>query len=235
MRKKIIIFIALSLMLVGLSQLSIKYFTEKELGLTKIVVASHTLSPRTKVTYEDLKEIEVPKAYLTENIYQYKEDIVNKYTLVDNYIFKNQMFFKESLEEEGDMSDYPIYLLDKGQVLYELEIDDIECSRNNLLSRQHVDIYLTVKDSKKVISDLLVKNVEIVAAYDVKGNSIKDKDSGNIYSIVLALNSDLINIVNVSKNKGKLSLYLNNNAYNGSKESILNKSSTVLNYLDLIE
>lgn len=195
-----------------------------------VPISNRLIENREKILRQDIKFIKIPKKYILENIIIDINDIVGKYNIINNKISRNSFFYKGELDDIKESYDYPLSLLDHDQVLYSLNESEIDGSLNSINILQNVDIYVSINQHDFNDSDLLISNVKVIVLYDLKGEQIKKNNSKQkVFQLGLALNKDLINILNKAKTKGKLSIFINNSKEKA--QSVLNKDSIILSYL----
>ncbi len=120
----------------------------------KAFVASHQIAQRTLISEKDLKEVEVPKEFIGDDVYLKKEDILGKYVRLSYSIPKGSLFYRSVLE--SDIKDLTYTLLLKGQAAYDIYASEVKVNTGNLNTGMYVDLYLTINTNDKPISDLLL-------------------------------------------------------------------------------
>lgn len=230
--KKLSIVILLSILLSFSIVAAIKIYADLRLGLTSVYVASHNIGHRSEISIEDVKEILVPKDYLSKDIYLEKDDILNKYVKVNHSIPKGSFFYKSSLEASDTMNDYAHTVLEKGQSTYDLNIKDINVNPAHLKTGMRINLYLTL-DEDKPISDILLKNALITGMYDHKYQMINElSDEGDIEIISIAVNTGDIIYLNKALLLGKISLVVSDDTYEENLTCCIIKDSLVFPFLD---
>lgn len=231
MNKKIIILSFLIVLFISITIYTyINYFKLASM-LVDVPVSNRMIDAREKILKQDIKYIKFPKNFIPENIILNEEDIIGKYNSINNQISRNSFFYQGEIELIEESVDYPLTLMKDNQIFYSLNENDIDSSLNILSTYQMVDIYLSLENQNMVESDLLIKNVKIIALYDLKGERIKKTNNKQkVFQIALALDENLISILNKAKAKGKISLFINNSK--SKQESVLNSESIILSYLD---
>ena len=231
MHKKIVIVVSMSLILMSAAILGMRAYCRYAIGYTHIYVASHQLSQRTLIQEEDLKEIIVPKDYIDIDAYLDKEDILGKYVRLSHAIPKGSFIYKGAVED--DIKDLAHTLLKKGEVTYDVFVNDVEVNTANLSTNMYVDLYLTIHDKDKAISDLLLANCRIIGFYDSNGKQIKEYDNeSRIYVFALAIRKEDVVILNKAMVLGDLKVVVNSYAYDDLLSSSQNSASTIYEYLD---
>lgn len=231
MLKKKMWLICSLLILILMLFLSILYVLIADNYLVEVPISKNLIENRTKIMLDDIVYIKVPKKMLQENIILDEKQIIGKYTLINTQIPRNSYFYQGVLEDIELSVDYPLSLLQDNQALFSLNDSDVEIGLTTLSNFHHVDIYFSAEESNVIYSDLLVRNVRVLALYDLQGNRIKKSNAKQkIYQVALAIDRDLINLLTKAKRKGKISLYQSQNKQ--ISESVLNQNSSILSILE---
>lgn len=205
-------------------------YCSSKLKMTTIYVAKYTLPNRTLISENEIKEIEVPESYLSNEVIINKEDIIGKYVKINTTIPKDSFFYNGSLDAYDLIKDNLNADLLNGEVAFDISANHIKANQAYLNKGMYVDVYLTISKDK-VISDLLINNVKVIGLYDSNRQEIKDYDRDSLLSsICLAVPSEVLPILNKAEVLGELSLVVGNNTYN-KVESVLNKDSELFIYL----
>ena len=126
----------------------------------------------------------------------------------------------------------PHKLLNEGQINYDLYTNNIKINTANLGVNMYVDIYLTISNKDKPISDILIENCRITGLYDYEGKIINDYDLDSRVGIIsLAIGKDDINILNKALKIGEISVYVSSNPYTTDISSNVVIESEVFEYL----
>lgn len=224
--KKIFLISVIFLLLLVVVLKSIDILALKKLNLIEVCVAKKLLKPREKISSHYLYATKLPKNYLPSNIYFSCDEVVGKNVLINNFIAQGSYIYKDEIEELHINADFPLSLLKKDQVAYQIDISNLEVLNNNLALYQHVDCYVTFKKENETISDLILENVRIIALYDLKSQPYLNSKAQQLGQIVLAIKDEQINILNKLKTNAKFSLFQKNVVLD--EESILNKESLLL-------
>lgn len=229
-KKIIVITISTMLLTVGLF-FGVKLYSKYMIGYTKTYVASHFINQRNQIKEEDLLEVEVPKDYLKNDVYIDKKDIIDKYVKLCCSIPKGSLIYKSSIET--DIKDLANTLLKEGEVNYDIYVNEVKINTANIAKNMYVDIYLTINNKDKPISDLLLTNARITGLYDNNNKLILDYDNSTRISIVsLAVNKDDVNVLNKAQVLGSLNFVISNNAYKVNLSSMLNVKSPLFEYIN---
>lgn len=219
----IILFVLLSLLL------SVIYVRNK-LELVKVPISTYSLSKRTLIDESTYELIEVPKAYLNDEIITNGDYLLNKCVKIDYSIPKGSFFYKSALDDIDNIKDNLSYELDEDEVAYDINANDLNANQAYLKEGMYVDVYLTI-NKDKVISDLLINNLRIIGLYDINHKSILDyDDSAILQNICLAVPSDSVPYLNKALALGKLNIVVGKDCYE-DVNSYLNEESSIFNYL----
>ena len=229
-KKILIIVISTVLLTVGLF-FGVKFYTKYTIGYTKTYVASHNINQRSKISEDDLLEVEVPKDYLNNDVYVDINDILDKYVKLSCTIPKGSLIYKTAIE--SDIKDLANTLLKEDEVNYDVYTKDVRINTANLNKNMHVDLYLTINDKEKPVSDLLLSNARVTGMYDSNFKSIMDYDNDSRVSVIsLAISKNDVNILNKALVIGELSCVVDNNTYDNNLSTILNRKSKLLEYIE---
>lgn len=205
----------------------------RQIQLQKTYVAAKDIAPRTKISENDLIEIEVPKAYLQDYTFVEKEDIIGKYTEIQGMIPAGSPFYKSMLYEETDLPDYPSTQLKSGQVAYSMNVD-LSSLGGILKSGQRVDIhYSFVSKDDVTITGCLIRNARIIAIKDHRGIDIEDEDSSKTpYLAILAIDEEDVSLLTLADSLGQVKLITSSSTYDKDTEASRVNDSAVLTYLE---
>ena len=200
------------------------------IGYEEVAVASGYVPERTEITKEDIKVIKLPGSFLSDDVFQTKEEVIGMYTKVNMSVPKGSFFYKTALDSPNMMKDQIHTTLKKQEVTYDLFTKDVNVNAGHLAKGMYVDLYLTVnKDA--VLSDLLISGARIAGIYNAMGNQIGDyESSGTISSLALAIREDYVPYLNKALLTGELSIVVKENCY-AERESYLNQEGSVFDYL----
>lgn len=231
MIKKITIIVCSTLLLAVGLLFGVRLYARNTIGYTTCYVASHQISQRTKISEEDLLEVEVPKDYLKDDVYLDSHDIIGKYVKLSYSIPKGSLIYKTSIE--SDIKDLANTLLKEGEVNYDIYMSDVKINTANLNKNMYIDIYLTINNKDKPISDLLIANARITGLYDANNKPILDYDNDSRVQIIsIAINKEFVNALNKAQVLGVLNCVIKNNTYDTTFESDLNINSKLFEYIE---
>lgn len=229
-KKILIVIVSTLLLLVGLL-FGVKFYTKYKIGYTKVYVASHQLSQRTKISQDDLMLIEIPKDYLSDDVCIDEEEILDKYVKLSYSIPKGSLIYKGAIE--SDIKDLANTLLKENEVNYDIYTSDVKINTANINKNMYVDMYLTINSKDKPISDLLLSNARITGLYDTNNKPILDYDNNSRIAIIsLAIDKKDVNVLNKALVVGDINCVINTNAYKVNLSTVLNSNSKLFEYLD---
>ena len=192
----------------------------------KVYVASHHLGQRTRIEEKDLKEMMVPNVLVEENVIIGKEELIGKYVKLSCSIPSGSFFYRSALESE--IADLSSTLLMKGQVSYDIFVNEVRVNTGNLQDNMYTDIYLTVDDRQNPVSDLLIRDCRIIGMYDVNGKQILpfDRDS-RVQILTLALEPEDVTVFNTALHLGEITILPSSDPYQTGTRSALNRNCEV--------
>lgn len=230
MAKKIIITLVLIAALIGLDVFAVDYYCRYLIGYETVYVASHQLFQRTLISDEDIEEIKVPKGYLSNDVYQSIEDIKGKYVKLSYSVPKGSLFYKGALEVKPKDEQYTLLL--KDQVSYDIYTTEAKVNSGTLSKNMYVDLYLTISNNGKPVSDLLLSDARIIGLYDSNEQQIQDYDQNSrVYIIDLAVDKKDVNYLNKAFVLGEIKVIVSSDTYSTDKTTTLNQESAIFEYL----
>lgn len=139
----------------------------------KVPVASKQIEPRTKITEDMIKYIEVPPAYATRDVVRSKDNIVGKYCAHNTIIPTGSVFYDTVLKTKTDMPDSALDNIGEDQTLVNLPVTMESSYYNTILPGNYIDIYIKTQNSaNQIVFGKLFKNVKILAVKDSKGENV---------------------------------------------------------------
>ncbi len=230
MIKKILL-IAVPVIILGLCLFfSVSAYLKYRDDFIEVPVASHQLFQRTQITDEDLTMISVPRAYLPDDVFVEKEDIIGKYVKLSFSLAKGSLIYAGAMEE--DIRDLSVSLLKKGEVSYDLYTGEVKINTGNLSVNMYVDIYLSIKSSEKNVSDLLISGCRITGLFDNQGRAIRSYESDARISIVtIAVEADCVSLIDQALMAGSINVLPSSESYDMNRRAQINQDSRVLSCL----
>lgn len=146
-----------------------------------VPVAAQTIQPRTQITADMIKYVDVPEAYISDNAIRNSQDLIDKYSNYNTMIPAGSMFYNESVTEKEALPNYLLTLLKQGEYIVSLDLDSTEYSTGwGIMPGDKIDLYMRVKsDEGSVMLGKLIENVEILASQDSDGNNVYEVNDGS--------------------------------------------------------
>ena len=70
---------------------------QRQVKPKSVPVAATTIQPRTQITSDMIKYVDVPQAYISENATTNEQDLLNKYANYNTIIPEGSMFYKDTI------------------------------------------------------------------------------------------------------------------------------------------
>ena len=106
-----------------------------------VPVATQTIQPRTEITSDMVKQVDMPNISVEENVVRTKAAVVGKYSNINSVIPAGSMFYKEMLITKDDLPDAAFIKLKSGEVPYNFRV--------NMLSKKR-EIELNIRKDKLI-------------------------------------------------------------------------------------
>ncbi len=205
-------------------------YVRSQLDLVEVIVAKHDMSPRTKITEEDLKKIELPKAMISSDHYTTTNDVLNLYVKIQHFIPKGSLIFHSSLETLDNSIDTPSLMLKEQQALMSLNVDIIKTAGKTIQAGQKIDIYGALKLNRETYVDRLFMNVRVLGVLDKSGEEITDNPKQIPKIMLVAIHQDFVSILTKLIAIGEITI-TTTAGYDYESECILNEESPLLEFL----
>lgn len=214
------------LVLILLAGLAVEILIRKRSDVMTVCIAAHDIAPRTRITENDIAEIQVSAAYIETKAYIFKEDIIGKYTDIQGMIPAGSPFYMTMLKEEDELPDFAALQLQKGQTSFILDSEsDIA---ESLTAGQRVDVYFSGE-----VNDILFEHARIIALRDENGYLITDMDSsGQARKIEIAIAKSDASILESALKKGQITFHAIYYNYETMQEALLVRDSAAVLYLE---
>ena len=146
-----------------------------------VPVAAQTIQPRTQITADMIKYVDVPEAYITDNAIRNSQDLINKYSNYNTMIPEGSMFYNETVTTKEALPNYLLTLLKEGEYILSYDLDQTDFSDGGgIMPGDKIDLYMRVKsDEGSVMLGKLVENVEVLAVRDSDGNNVYEVSDGS--------------------------------------------------------
>ena len=147
----------------------------------QVPVAATTIQPRTKITSDMIKYVDVPKAYISDNAITTQEALIDKYANYNTLIPEGSMFYKETITEKEALPNYVLSLLKEGEFAVSYDLDSTDYTTGwGIMPGDKIDLYMRVKsDEGSVMLGKLIENLEVLAVTDDEGNSVYEVSDGS--------------------------------------------------------
>lgn len=226
MTKKLLIVIIAILLIIGIDAAGVLLYLNYYVGYTNTYISSHQLAQRTLIKEEDLIEVKVPKDYINSDTITDKNEIIGKYVKLSYSIPKGSFIYKSSIEKTS--KDLNNTLLMSNQVSYDIYTNEVKVNSGTLNKNMYVDLYLTIPNSGKPISDLFLSNARIIGLYDTNEKEILNYDTNSKVSIIsLAVSEDEVKYINKALILGDIKIIVSNHTYDTNVRSSLNDKSDI--------
>lgn len=146
-----------------------------------VPVAAQTIQPRTQITADMIKYVDVPEAYITDNAIRNSQDLINKYSNYNTMIPAGSMFYTEAVTEKEALPNYLLSLLKEGEYMVSLDLEATDLTTGwGIMPGDKIDLYMRVKsDEGSVMLGKLLENVEVLAVTDGDGNNVYEVSDGS--------------------------------------------------------
>lgn len=169
------------LVIVGMLWGVYTYQINKQVKPKSVPVAATTIPPKTKITSNMIKHVEVPSAYISENAVTSDDSILNMYSNFNTVIPAGSMFYRETLTTEKALPNYLLTQLKEGEFLvtYDLRASSIS-NIWGIMPGDKIDLYMRVtSDEGSVMVGKFLENVEVLDVVDSSGKSTYDVADGS--------------------------------------------------------
>ena len=145
-----------------------------------VPVAAQTIQPRTQITADMIKYVDVPKAYISDNAITNTQALIDMYANYNTMIPAGSMFYKEAVVSEQAMPNYVQKLIKEGEIGVAYKISPAENTIDwGIMPGNKIDLYMRVKsDEGSVMLGKILENVEILAVTDDQGNNVYEVSDG---------------------------------------------------------
>ena len=157
------------------------------LSITKTVkpksvpVAATTIQPRTQITSNMIKYVEVPQSYISDNALTNESDILNMYANYNTVIPEGSMFYEEAVTSKEALPNYILSLLKEGDFAVSYDLSETDYTNGwGIMPGDKIDFYMRVtSDEGAVMLGKFLENVEIIAVTDDNGNNVYEVNDGS--------------------------------------------------------
>lgn len=145
---------------------------KKETNPVNMPVAANKITPKTKITSEDVTYKKIASSMISENALRSSNAIVGKYSNINVTIPEGSLFYKEWIVDEKNLPGNWVEQLDikNGEYGYYMDVNVESTLGNNVLPDSYVDIYMKASDENgAIIFGKLMKNIKVLAVHDSSG------------------------------------------------------------------
>lgn len=157
------------------------YQLQKTVKPKSVPVAATTIQPRTQITSDMIKYVDVPESYISDNAIRDEADLINMYANYNTIIPEGSMFYNESITTKQAMPNYILSLLKEGEYAVSYDLESTELTDGwGIMPGDKIDLYMRVTtEDGSVMLGKLVENIEIIAAVDSEGNNVYEVNDGS--------------------------------------------------------
>lgn len=138
-----------------------------------IPVAAVTIQPRTKITKDMIKYIDVAPIVLQSNIIRNANAVIGKYANYNTVIPEGSMFYSNVVVDEKDLPDSAFVDVPEGQVPYNFPVTMNSTYGNSIFPGNYIDIYMkAVNEEGKLMVGKLFENIKVLAVKDSSGKHV---------------------------------------------------------------
>lgn len=159
-----------------------------------IPVAINTINPKTKITADMIKTVDVAPIVLSENVIRSKDSVIGKYTSVNSTIPAGSMFYTNTVVEKEEIPDSIYSDLQKDKVPYNFPVTMDTTYGNSIYPNSYIDIYMKAyNDNNELMVGKLIENIKVLAVKDSQGNNVfeNSEESRTPAYLIFGLNNEL--------------------------------------------
>lgn len=157
------------------------YQLQKTVKPKSVPVAATTIQPRTQITSNMIKYVEVPQSYISDNALTNESDILNMYANYNTVIPEGSMFYEEAVTSKEALPNYILSLLKEGDFAVSYDLSETDYTNGwGIMPGDKIDFYMRVtSDEGAVMLGKFLENVEIIAVTDDNGNNVYEVNDGS--------------------------------------------------------
>lgn len=156
------------------------YQIQKQVKPISVPVAAVTIQPRTQITSDMITYVEVPEAYISENVIRNEQELISKYADFNTLIPAGSMFYNETVTEKEMLPNYLYTLLKEGEYGLSLKMESSDGTIVPIMPGDKFDLYMAVTTEEgSVMLGKFVENVEALAVLDSEGRNVYDVNDGS--------------------------------------------------------
>lgn len=156
------------------------YQINKQVKPTRVPVANTTIQPRTKITTEMIKYIEVPGNTLSSNVMLDEGKITELYSNYNTVIPEGSMFYTDVLTTKEQMPDSAFVDVEEGDIPYQFAVDMETTYGNSIFPGNQIDLYMKATNDKgEIMVGKFLENVKVLAVKDSEGQHVFENSAEN--------------------------------------------------------
>ena len=149
------------------------YQINNQVKPTRVPVAATTIQPRTKITTEMIKYIEVPASAISANVMFDQNEIIKLYSDYNTVIPEGSMFYTDVLTTAEEMPDSAFVDIKEGDIPYQFAVNMETTYGNSIFPGNQIDLYMKATNEKgEIMVGKFLENVEVLAVKDSAGNHV---------------------------------------------------------------
>jgi hypothetical protein len=161
--------------------LFIGYSTQinKAVEPVEVPVATQTIQPRTEITSDMVKLVNMPNTSISDNVIKVQSQIIGKYSNVNSVIPEGSMFYTDTVISKDELPDAAFTKVKSGEVVYNFPVDMESTYGNSIFPGNKIDIYMKVGNGtdEKIMIGKLIENIEVLAVKDSSGKAVFENTS----------------------------------------------------------
>lgn len=151
---------------------------KRQVNPVSVPVASETIQPRTKITRDLIKYVDVSPIVLGDNVIRNSGSIIGKYSNYNTVIPEGSMFYNETVIDEANLPDSSLIDLEDNQVPYNFPVTVATTYGNSMFPGNYIDIYMKAQNNEGVLMiGKLLENIKILAVKDSSGRNVFENTS----------------------------------------------------------
>lgn len=151
---------------------------KRQVNPVSVPVASETIQPRTKITRDLIKYVDVSPIVLGDNVIRNSGAIIGKYSNYNTVIPEGSMFYNETVIEEANLPDSSLIDLEDNQVPYNFPVTVATTYGNSMFPGNYIDIYMKAQNNEGVLMiGKLLENIKVLAVKDSSGRNVFENTS----------------------------------------------------------
>lgn len=156
------------------------YQINNQVKPTRVPVAATTIQPRTQITTEMIKYVDVPASAISANVMFNTSEIIKLYADYNTVIPEGSMFYTDVLTTAEEMPDSAFVDIKEGDIPYQFAVDMETTYGNSIFPGNQIDLYMkATNDNGEIMVGKFLENVEVLAVKDSQGNHVFENTEEN--------------------------------------------------------